>query len=327
MAKQVYNRVFTEEKWKQVNKYNKQLLEDYKLQIKSEGKSEKTIKQYYNDARIILIYILEELDNKPIYKLNRKAFRNFILYMQENGMSASRINRILCTSRNLLNFGLDDDDYSDEFEDCKVNPSRIKGTKKEKVRDIVFLEDSEVRVIFDYLIEKGRYSEALLCAIMYESCGRRNEIYQIKRYDISLDSNICKNQVRGKGGKTYRPIYNDMTKEAYKLLEESRNDDYDCLWLTRQGTPASYETLYNQVISWRKILEKQLGVKKDFNVHSLRHSCAENLENGTHHIAVKLGKRFELPQIQKLMNHSDISTTQSYLADKDEDILLEAFGI
>lgn len=327
MAKQVYNRVFTEEKWKQVNKYNKQLLEDYKLQIKSEGKSEKTIKQYYNDARIILIYILEELDNKPIYKLNRKAFRNFILYMQENGMSASRINRILCTSRNLLNFGLDDDDYSDEFEDCKVNPSRIKGTKKEKKREIVFLEDSEIRVIYDYLIEKERYSEALLCAIMYDGAIRRQEAFQIKRHDISLYSNICKNQIRGKGGKMYRPIYNDMTKEAYRLLEESRSDNYDCLWLTRQGTPASYETLYNQVISWRKILEKEYGVSKEFNPHSFRHSNLTNLENGTHYIAVKLNKKFELKELQKLANHSDISTTQSYIKSDDETVLLDAFGL
>lgn len=327
MAKQTYNKVFTNEKWEQVNKYNKQLLEDYKLQIKSEGKSKKTIEQYYNDARIILIYIMEELDNKPMYKLNRKAFRNFILWMQENGMSASRVNRLLCTSRGLLNFGLDDDDYSDEFEDCKVNPARIKGTKKEKRREIVFLEDGEIKVIYDYLIKKERYSEALLLALMYDGAIRRQEAFQVKREDISLDANICKNQIRGKGGKIYRPLYNDLTKEAYKLLEESRDDDNESLWVTRQGTPASYETLYNQVISWRKILKNELGIEKEFNPHSLRHSALENLGNGTHYVAVKLGKKFELNELQKLANHSDISTTMGYLKEKDEEILLEAFGI
>lgn len=322
----IYNRVFTKEKWEQVNSYNKDLLNDYMMQIKSEGKSESSQKQYFNDGRILLIYILEDLGNKPLYRLNRKAFRNYVLWMKENGMSPARINRLLSTSRNILNFGLEDDDYSDEFEDCKANPSRIKGIKKEKVREIVFLTDDEVQIIYNKLIEVGEYSQALLCAFMYESCSRRNEAYQVKRGDISLDSNICKNQVRGKRGKLYRPLYNEFTKKAFALLEENRVDDNDSLWITKAGNPASYETLYAWVVSWRKVLEKETGIYKEFNAHSWRHSCANNLENGTHYLCKKSGKKFELFQIQKLMNHSDISVTQSYLEDKTEDELLEAFS-
>lgn len=321
----VYNRVYTNEKWEKVNKYNKDLLGDYMLQIKAEGKSPGSQKQYYNDARIMLIYVLEELDNKPIYKLSRKAFRNYVLWMKENGMSPARINRMLSTSRNLLNFGLEDEDYEEDFEESKTNPSRIKGIKKEKVRDIVFLSDNEIVVIYNRLKAEKEYSQALLCAFMYDSCSRRNEAYQVKRSDISLESNICKSPVRGKRGKVYRPIYNDLTKEAYKLLEENRTDTNDSLWLTRSGTPASYESLYSWVVSWRKILEEETGVYKEFNPHSFRHSCANNLENGTHYLCLKTGKKFDLMQIQKLMNHSDLSTTQGYLEDRTEDELLEAF--
>ena len=43
----VYNKIYTVEKWEQVNKYNKNLLNDYMAQIKSEGKSEGTQKQYF----------------------------------------------------------------------------------------------------------------------------------------------------------------------------------------------------------------------------------------------------------------------------------------
>ena len=60
MAKQVYNRIFSKEKWDKVNEFNKNLLNDYILQAKSEGKTEASIKQYFNDCRIILIYIMEE---------------------------------------------------------------------------------------------------------------------------------------------------------------------------------------------------------------------------------------------------------------------------
>lgn len=328
MAKEkVYNRVFTEEKWEQVHKYNKNLLSEYMMQIKSEKKSEGTQKQYFNDARIILIYILEELDNKPLYKLNRKSFRNATLWMQECGMSPARINRMLSTCRNLLNFGNDDDEFSEDFEGCKANPSRIKGMQKEGVREIVFLTDEEVHIIYDELMKQKRYSEALLCALMYESCGRRNEMYQVKREDIDLEAVICKRQVRGKRGKMYRPIYNILTKKAYKALEKSRTDNGDALWITKTGEPVAYETLYSWVVSWRSILEKKTGVLKEFNAHSWRHSSATNLENGTHHLCKRTGKKFELMQIQKLMNHSDLSTTQSYLQDRSEEELLEVFGV
>ena len=323
----VYNRIYTHKKWEEVNKYNKNLLEDYLLQCRAEGKSEGSIKQYKNDARIILIYILEVLDNKPLYKLNRKAFRNLVLWMQDNGLSSARINRMLSTSRNLLNFGLDDDDYSDEFSDSKANPSRIKGIQKEKVRDIVFLTEEEVRIIYDCLIEKERYSEALLCGLMYDSCSRRNEVFQLKRYDISHETSQASVVVRGKRGKKYKPVYNDLTKNAYKLLEESREDTGDHLWLTKYKTEASYETLYSQVVSWRKILEKKAGIIKEFNPHSFRHSGANNLENGTHYICEKAGRKFSIMEIQKLMNHSDLSTTQSYLEDRTEEEVANTFGI
>lgn len=323
----VYNRVYTKEKWEQVNKYNKNLLSDYMKQIKAEGKSEGSQKQYFNDARIILIYIMEELDNKPLYKLNRKSFRNMVLWMQENGMSSARINRMLSTSRNLLNFGLDDDEFSEDFEDCKANPSRIKGMQKEKRRDIVFLTDEEVHIIFNKLMEKEKYNQALFCAIMYDSASRRREVFQLKRDDISLDSNISKSVVVGKRGKKYRPIYNQMTKDAYAKYIETRTDNHETLWVTRDGSPASYETLYMWVKTWRNILKRETGEYKEFNAHSWRHSCANNLENGTHYICRKLGKKFELNQLQLLMNHSDLSTTASYLEDKSEMELMNAFGL
>lgn len=321
-----YNRIYSKEKWDKVNKFNKDLLSDYCLQIKAEGKSESSQKQYFNDARIIMIYIMDELDNKPLYKLSRKSFRNMVLWMQENGLSSARINRMLSTTRNLLNFGLEDEDYEEDFEDCKANPNRIKGMQKEKVRDIVFLSDQEIHIIVDALIEEEQYSQALLCALLYDSCSRKNEIFQIKRSDISLDANICKSQVVGKRGKKYRPLYNDLTKGVFKIYDENVPKDSDALWLTRSGTPASIETIYAWVISWREILREKTGIYKEFNVHSFRHSTCQNLKDGTHYLCKKTGK-LDLTVIQKLMNHSDISTTQSYCKDETEDELLQAFGV
>lgn len=322
-----YNRIYSKEKWEMVNKFNKKLLDDYMMQIKAEGKSEGSQKQYYNDARIIMIYILEELDNKPMYKLTRKNFRNMTLWMQENNLSSARINRMLSTTRNLLNYGMEDEDYEEEFEDCKANPNRIKGMQKEKKREIVFLNDEEIHIIYNALMEEEKYSQALLCALMYDSACRRNEAFQVKRSDIDLEGNFTASEVTGKRGKKFRLMYNTMTKEAFKKMEENRDDNHDTLWITRTGDPASYETLYAWVVSWREILKEATGEEKLFNAHSWRHSALESLSTGEHYIARGLNKKFDIKELKILAHHEDISTTDSYLKCKDEEKLLEAFGL
>lgn len=60
----VYNNFYTPELWKQVNKENKRIMEDFLAEYKQRKKSKGTINGYMNDIRIILIYILKELDNK-----------------------------------------------------------------------------------------------------------------------------------------------------------------------------------------------------------------------------------------------------------------------
>lgn len=325
MSKQIYNRIYTKKKWEEVCKYNKDLMEDYLLELKSNKKTEDTIKQYRNDLRIVFIYILEELDNKPIYKLKKKHFRNYKLWMQEKNMSASRINRLLAPLKGMLEYATNEEDYEDEIE---INyASKVKGVQKEKARDIVFLTDEEINIIYTKLIEKKKYSQALLCALMYDSAARRKEAYQVKRSDLRVDGKISESYVIGKRGKKYRPIYHDKTRQAYALLVETLDESIEDIWITNRNSKASYESLYAWVVSWRKILEKATGEYKEFNPHSFRHSALENYSDGSHYAIKEKGKKLSLTTLQILANHSDISTTQSYLKDKSEDTLLEEFDI
>ncbi|MGL5715726.1 MAG: tyrosine-type recombinase/integrase [Paraclostridium sp.] len=322
-----YNRVFTKKKWEQVNKYNKELMEDYLMELRAQKKSEGTRKQYMNDLRIIFIYILENEDNKPIHKLKKKQYRNMMLHFQERELSNARINRIFSALRSMLEFGSLEEEYEDDLE---INyASKVKGLAKSATRDIVFLTDEEVEYIYNRLIEKKRYQQALFIALMYDSAGRRNECYQVTKDSITEDGNFT-NLVIGKRGKSFRLLYNDRTREAHKLYMNRRGEDnLDTLWITKSNgnkVPASYETLYAWVVAWRKILAEKFEYK-EFNPHSFRHSCADNLENGTHYVSVKLGRKFEIFQIQKLMNHDSIETTMSYLQDKSQDELLKAFGL
>lgn len=325
MGKHVYNVIYTPEKWKQVNRYNKSLLEDYMLEMKASKKKEGTINIYRGNIRVVFIYILEELDNAPIYKLNRKSFRNFMLWLQDKDLSPARINNIFSALRSMLEYASNEKDYEEELE---INyAAKVKGLQKEQVRDIVFLSDDEVEMIYNELMRKKKYCQALFCSIMYDSASRRSEVYQLKRDDLSETGKISKSYVIGKRGKKYRPIYHDRTREAYKKYMETRIDDSDILWLSREGNPITKATLYIWVKTWRNIIKRKTGEYKEFNPHSFRHSALENYSDGTHYYSRQIGKKFSLEALQLLANHSDISTTQGYLKDKSEDILMEEFGI
>ena len=324
----VYNRIYSKKKWDEVNKYNKNLMEDYLLELKSQKKSQGTINQYKNDLRIMFIYILDELDNKEIYKLKKKHFRNYLMWLSDKGMSNARVNRLMSALRSMLTYASDEEDYEDELE---INyAQKVKGLQKEKVREIVFLEDEEIEYIYSRLMEKSKYQQALLISLMYDSAGRRNECYQIEKNFGEVDKNFT-NTVTGKRNKKFRLLYRTRTRETYKILMEHRKDDCPYLWTTRQNgeiVQASYETLYAWVISWRKILAEKFEYK-EFNPHSFRHSALENYADGSHYVCREHldGKALTLDQLKLLAHHEDVSTTMSYLKEKGEDEFLSAVGI
>lgn len=325
MAKR--NSFYNDTTYAQVNSENKEIIEDYILEMKSTGKSEKTIYQYTADIKMFFCWAHDNLKNKSILEMKKRDFRRFFLKLQENGASTSRINRVQCSLRNMLEFcSMDEDEY-----DYPINAMKgIKGLQKEEVREIHFLTDEQINTILDYLIGKKQYQKALYLSISYESAGRRNEVFQILKEGF-LDNNKT-NTVQGKRGKKFQLLYFNRSREIAQMYFDQRGEDnIDSLWTVGKNElkrPAKYETLYNWTVSFRKILEKQTGDFIDLNPHSFRHSSLTNYENGTHYVLKELGKdKLELKVLKTLANHSDISTTQSYLPNKDAEILAEAFGL
>jgi integrase len=326
MAKR--NSFYNEEIYKLVHKDNLAILKDYTLELKSKRKAEKTIYQYSADIKAFFCWAFQETDNNYILKMKKRDFRRFFLELQDSGASTSRINRVQCSLRNLLEFASMDDD---EYEDYQINAMKsIKGLQKEEVREIFFLTDVQITTILDALIAKKQFQKALYLSLSYDSAGRRNEVFQVAK-DNFLE-NKKTNTVQGKRGKKFQLLYLSRTKEIAALYFDQRGTDKDkTLWTVgkdEEKRPAKYETLYNWVLSFRKILEKETGEFIEFNPHSLRHSALENYNNGTHHSLKELGKdKLELKVLKVLANHTDISTTESYLPNKDGELLATAFGI
>ncbi|AWY02960.1 integrase [Staphylococcus phage VB-SauS-SA2] len=321
------NNIFNEEVYNEVNSESKHILQDYILELKSRGRAVKTIEQYVFDIKMAYCYFQENNSNKSILELKKRDFRNFFLMLQETGKSSARINRVQSSLRNLLEFVVDDED---DYEDYYKNPmKKIKSVEKNSVREIVFLTDEQVNYLIEYLMERKKYQKALYVSLSYDSAARRNEIHQVKK-DGFVEGNMT-NSVIGKRGKQFPLMYMNRTREIAKAyFEERGEDDIDSLWVSYYNgkpRPLTYETLYQWAISFRSILEDKYDEDIPVNSHSFRHTSLENYENGSHYNLKDMGKdNLTINELRVLANHENIDITQSYLKNKDQEILSDLFS-
>lgn len=322
----MYNKIFDEEKWKQVNQENKTIMEDFLLEYKARKMKESTLKQYKNDCRIILLFVLDNCDNRPLTELRKKDFRNLSLWLSDTlEVSNARTNRLMSCCRSMLTYVEEDDDY--DYDNNLA--AKVKGLPKEHVRDIVFLDDSVILELVDKLMKKKDYKKATLVALLYDCGSRKNEIAQVEKESFYDESKNLTNKLIGKRGKIYRAVYHSLTKKCVKkYLEERGEDDVKELFITEGGFPARAEVLYDWIISLRPIVEEITGKESKITVHTFRHSFIQNLSDGTHYLCREqnLGK-VPLDKIKLLVNHSDISTTDSYRKDTSLEEIGELFGI
>lgn len=328
----IYNKFYTDELWGKVNKENKLILDDFLAEYRQRKMKPGTISGYKNDLRIILIYILTELNNKCILDLKKKDFRGLSLFFTENcGMSPARTNRLKSALNSMLTFCEEDDDYEYEINYAK----KVKGISKERVKDdennFFFTFDEFIKVR-DILVERGKLQYAVLWSMGFDSAARKNELFQVEKHGL-LDGNKT-NIVIGKRGKKFQLVYLDDTKDLIRqYLEERGEDNIDSLWIKGSGENkmplSSPNAIYDRICYISKILSEVRGEECYIFPHTMRHSRLECLSQGTDtRLLDENGnpRKYPLEEIQVFAHHSDVSTTQTYLKDHSEETIDHMFG-
>jgi integrase/recombinase XerD len=299
-----------------VNPDNKTLAKDFLIEKRSQGKSDTTISGYRNDMNIILYMVYQHFDNKMLTDLTRKDIRNLSIIFQEMGMSNARVNRLMSTLRSCLEFCADDDDYEYEF---NVG-SRVKGLPKVPVREITFLEHEQVEWLIDEALRRKKTMMAMYLALSYYSAKRKSEVHQVLK--DGLTEKYFTNIVKGKGSKKFRLYYNDRVRDIIRqYLEERGPDDIPHLFVKVYKNGDKRVVTKHAYAYWCQCFSKWLSDREGRNIpinpHCFRHSRLENLRQ----------QGIPIEKLKTLANHSDISTTESYLADRSEDDIADIFGM
>ena len=285
--KTVYNKIFNEAEWAEVNPQNKELFEEWRNYLLSTDKAQGTVDQYFHDGRQICIIIKRVCRNKFIVDMSKRdviAFQGYSI--NTLGHSSNRTRRIRACLSSLCNFV--ENIMDDLYPDFRNIVNKIEAPTKKAVREKTILTDEQIQQLLDTLVETKQYQKACVFALAANSGARLNELLRFK-VNFFEEKNLVNDayyktptriKIKGRGragAEKHKYVLKTGFQEYFDLWMEERKRlgiESDDLFVTRKNgewIPASDTTLQ----SWKNTFIKLLGV--DFYFHSLRHYLTTKL--------------------------------------------------
>ena len=260
--------------------------------------SDNTNYAYYEDIEQFYNF-LKEVDSEDIKdNFTLDKIDGFLVSLYQNNISTRSIARKMSSISLFLKF-LKIENIIDE------NPSSLINRPKLSKKEPIYLTIDEVELFissFDIKKPEGIRDRALF-ELIY-SCGLRvSELSELNIGSVYFKDRLLK--VFGKGSKERLvPIGERAINEIEFYIKNSRpfllkkNKKTDALFLNFRGERLTRKGIWKNL----KQAAKLAGIKKNFSVHSLRHSFATHLvQNGA-----------DLRAIQMLLGHKNINTTEIY---------------
>ena len=275
-----------------------QLINEWIQKLYAEGISEKTIKWY--------IYNLKHFNkftDKPLEEITEDDLRRFFIWMQKDSDFSSAT--ILGCYRTLKAL------FNNLYNSRKISNNPFNYIKKPKTeRKIIYsfnkIEINEILNHFDKRTFLGYRNFAIL-ATLFSTGIRKSELLEMKASDFIYEG-VGYFRILGKGrkervipvGVTLDKIIKNYIKRRRKYINEINTVEPLSLWINQTGEPLTASGIDH---IFKELKKSKLKWSTRVSAHTIRHTYALMfLQNG--------GDPFTL---QRLMGHSDISTTRLYV--------------
>jgi len=295
------------------------LLLEWRQRLWNRQYSQNTIDNYFTDVKLFAKWLLLEgyqadinsislmsIERWKAYLSNIKTPRTSIYYSVRDTLSPSTIQTKITAIKSLLKYV--NLMYDEGLDHKKVEQKRIKAPQ------VTVLSENEFKTLFESinLFEKYRINairSQLLVNLGYTSWMRLSEMLSLRIEDI-YDR---KKMITGKWNKDRRVFFADSVLRLLDEYVEERRKPIPRTGITENGSDfvfISHNSGYDfwnpirkeTICSIMKKYSDKLDMGKRITCHTLRHSYATRL----------LENWFNIREIQELLWHSDVKTTEGY---------------
>ena len=266
------------------------LFQQYLIQEKNA--SENTLSSYIRDLRQLESFFA----GKDLADLSESDLQDYLQHLNEIGKSKATTARNIASWKCFYSF-LKERELIDE------NPARTltAGKSEHKLPEILTNREVEMLLQQPKAAEKKGLRDKAMLHLMYATGIRVSELIALNVSDVMISA--CSIRCYSKNRERFIPMYPYALNILRDYMEHVRpemvlSDQETALFVNINGERMSRQGFWKIV----KHYQQTADIKKDITPHMLRHSFAAHLlENGA-----------DLRSVQKMLGHSDISSTMFY---------------
>ncbi len=267
------------------------IVDEFLYVMQSRGNSDLTVDRY----NLLLKRFVTDI-GKPVDEITTRDIRGFLMREKtERGNSRNTIATKVATIKSFFK-------WLELEEHIAKDPTKKIEKPKEDKTDPKFLSHEEIEMMRE--TAKKPIDRALV-DVLYSSGVRVSEAVGLDWDDVDFQNRTLK--VTGKGGKTRTTL---LSTKAVMLLEryrETRDDNDSHVFRSQYKQRMSKDSIERRIGN----IGKKAGIRKKITPHMFRHSF------GTHLLEAGM----KIDEVQQLLGHQEISTTQIYARTNKADVM------
>lgn len=258
--------------------------------------ADNSILAYRNDLK----RFQQWLGGKEITKLTIQKLADYVVFLKKSKLAPSSISRNVVSLRVFFN-------YLQLEGIVAKNVAELLGSQKLWQRIPHVMTIGTVEKLLQAPCNKDTYPlrDKALLELLYATGCRASEVVNLTLNNLHLESGYCR--YHGKGGKQRLvPLASRAIRSLTEYIQQERPMLAECISdqqperviLSRRGRPLRREAVWELV----KKYAARVGAPKEISPHSLGHSFATHM----------LAGGADMRQVQELLGHASIATTQIY---------------
>jgi len=268
--------------------------------------SQNTTAAYKNDLNQFMTFLKngQYSDLSDWADITSDVVNAYVEHMKTQSYASSSVARKVAAVKSFFNYL-----YSRQL--IKENPTTNVDSPRVKKRLPQTLSAEDVELLLKAPTEKTspkHLRDSALLTMLYSTGMRVTEVVSLYKKDVDLANNVL--YCLGKDDQKRALPFDDATKDVLAdYLKNGRpylvkDQNENAIFLNHRGQQLTRQGLWLII----KAYAKQANLSKSVTPHTLRHSfAAHKLEGGSN-----------LQEVQQLLGHANISTTQIYTQITDE---------